>query len=133
MDKKHKHLEFIQIIITRMAVNSFLLKGWTVTLIAGAFVLSEKDSNNLFIIIAYLPLLIFWFLDGYYLYQERLFRSLYDHVRKLDENGIDFSMNTNPFKTKKGNDWASAILSITHLLFYLSLIIIISIIMCTLK
>ncbi len=32
MEQKIKHLEFIQAAINRMAGNSFLLKGWTVTL-----------------------------------------------------------------------------------------------------
>ena len=27
----------------------------------------------------------FWFLDSYFLWQERLFRTLYDHVRTLKE------------------------------------------------
>ena len=67
MEKRHKHLEFIQIIITRMAVNSFLLKGWTITLIAGAFALSTKDSDHRYIVIAYFPIVIFWILDAYYL------------------------------------------------------------------
>ena len=38
---KLKHLEFIQGIITRMANNSFMLKGWAVTLVAGIFALSS--------------------------------------------------------------------------------------------
>jgi len=36
---------------------------------------------------------VFWGLDGYFLRQERLFRKLYDHVRKLPEEEIDFSMD----------------------------------------
>lgn len=31
-----KYLEFIEAAIARMAANSFLLKGWAVTLIVGA-------------------------------------------------------------------------------------------------
>ena len=48
MEMKLKHLEFIQGIITRMANNSFMLKGWAVTLVAGIFALSSKDSDQLF-------------------------------------------------------------------------------------
>jgi hypothetical protein len=125
MEKKLKHLDFIQIIITRMAVNSFLLKGWTVTLIAGAFALSAKDANPRYILIAYFPIIVFWFLDGYYLYEERLFRSVYDHVRKLEEKDIDFSMKTTQFNEKKGNNLLSCMFSITHIAFYTSLLIIV--------
>ena len=38
MDRKMKHLEMIQGVISRMANNSFMLKGWAVTLVAGIFV-----------------------------------------------------------------------------------------------
>jgi len=40
-----KHLEMLQVVISRMAANSFILKGWTVTLVAGNFVLSSTDSG----------------------------------------------------------------------------------------
>ena len=33
LEDKYKHLEMIQNIIQRMATNSFMLKGWAVTLI----------------------------------------------------------------------------------------------------
>jgi hypothetical protein len=44
-EKKLKHLEFIQGVISRMASNLFLLKGWTITLIAALFALAAKDSK----------------------------------------------------------------------------------------
>lgn len=129
VDNKHKHLEFLQIVITRMAVNSFLLKGWTVTLLAAVFALAAKDTNPIYIVVAYFPVLIFWVLDGYYLYQERLFRSLYNHVRKQDEKDIDYSMNTTPFKYENGNIWIDCIFSITPIIFYGSLLVIVGFIM----
>jgi hypothetical protein len=94
MEAKLKHLEMIQSVITRMAGNSFLLKGWTVTLVSALFVLSEVDKNQNFVLLALLPAMAFWGLDSYYLRQERLFRKLYDKVRTLDPVSIDFSMNT---------------------------------------
>jgi hypothetical protein len=93
MDKKIKHLEMIQVIITRMANNSFLLKGWGVILTSALFALVAKDANKLFIFLTILPVIAFWILDGYYLRQERLFRKLYDQVRGKDESEIDFSMD----------------------------------------
>lgn len=44
MENKQKHLEFIQMAINRMASNLFLLKGWTVALIAALFALAAKDT-----------------------------------------------------------------------------------------
>jgi hypothetical protein len=62
---------------------------------------------------------MFWLLDGYFLSQERRFRSLYDHVRKLEESAIDFSMDTQPFKeSPPRNKWSRALLSPTLLIYY---------------
>ncbi|KKR80821.1 MAG: hypothetical protein UU73_C0002G0195 [Candidatus Daviesbacteria bacterium GW2011_GWA1_41_61] len=124
MENKRKHLEFIQGVINKMAGNSFFLKGWAITLIAALFALSAKDANPKYIFIAYFPVIMFWVLDGYFLSQERLFRDLYDDVRKLDEKEIDFSMDTRKYKKNKRNSWLSSMSSLTLLWFYLSLIFI---------
>ncbi len=124
MDNKLKHLEFLQGAINRMAGNLFLLKGWTISLIAALFALSAKDSNRSYILIAYFPALIFWILDGYFLSQERCFRALYDHVRTLDEDKIDFSMDTSPFRRERRNTWPGAILSVTLVTYYGALAVI---------
>ncbi len=121
MENKQKHLEFIQTVINRMAGNCFLLKGWAITLVTALFALSAKDSNHNYFLIAYFPVIIFWILNGYFLSQERLFRALYDHVRKLDEPKIDFSMSTSGFENSK-NNWLCSIFSQTLLIFYLTLV-----------
>jgi hypothetical protein len=119
MENKLKHLEFIQQAINRMASNLFLLKGWTVTLIAAMFALAAKESRDLYFLLAYFPTVMFWLLDGYFLSQERRFRLLYDHVRKLEESAIDFSMDTQPFKeSPPRNKWSRALLSPTLLIYY---------------
>ena len=43
MENKIKHLEIIQGVINRMAGNSFALKGWAVTLVAGTFPARRQD------------------------------------------------------------------------------------------
>lgn len=119
MEKKLKHLEFIQQAINRMASNLFLLKGWTVTLIAAMFALAAKESKDFYFLLAYFPTFMFWLLDGYFLSQERRFRSLYDHVAKLKEGAIDFSMDTQRFKDKPPrNKWSHALFSRTLLIYY---------------
>lgn len=122
MENKQKHLEFIQAVINRMAGNSFLLRGWAITLVAALFALSAKDTNHAYIFIAYFPVIIFWILDGYFLSQERLFIDLYNHVRKLDDKDIDFSMDITIFKKNEMNSWTCSIFSRTLSFFYLSLI-----------
>jgi len=127
---KEKHLEFTQGVINRMGQNSFLIKGWTVTLVSALFALAAKDANQKFVVVAYFPTLVFWLLDSYYLYQERLFRKVYDHVRK--EANVDYSLNTKKFD-KGISDWAGAALSKTMLLFYGIVFITLIIVMYYLK
>jgi len=124
MENKRKHLEFIQEAINRMAGNLFYLRGWTITLVAGLFALLVKNANHNFIFVVYFPVIIFWVLDGYFLSQERLFRSLYDDVRKLNEGKIDFSMDTGKYTKDENNSWVNAMFSSTLLFFYIPLIII---------
>lgn len=88
------HLGFIQNVITRMAQNSYLLKGWTVTLVAAIFALSLTLKSAGFIAIALLPVLTFAVLDAFYLRQEQLFRKLYDNVRTNPQCIETFSMDT---------------------------------------
>ncbi len=122
MEKKMKHLEMIQAIISRMASNSFMLKGWAVTLVAGIFVLAGKDTDKLYFLVAYIPVIVFWCLDAYYLLQERLYRSLYEKVRQTDEENIDFSLKatTTEFDSNK-NCFCSYLFSKTEVGFYLPL------------
>lgn len=129
MQNKHKHLEFIQAAINRMASNLFLLKGWTITLIAALFALAAKDSERTYFLIAYLPALMFWALDGYFLSQERRFRALYDKVRGLDESEIDFSMDTRSVEDEFRLSWRGAVLSKTLLVYYGALIVTMLIVM----
>src|SRR5687768_12016468 len=111
-DNRQKHLEFIQGVIDRMSSNLFLLKGWTVTLVAALVALSAKERTAYYL--AYFPVLMFWLLDGYFLSQERRFRSLYDAVRVRPEKDIDFSMDTRPYKTIR-NSWPVSFFSLTLL------------------
>ena len=118
MEKKYKHLEFLQGAINRMAGNLFLLKGWSITLIAALFALSAKDSNKAYMLLAYYPLIVFWILDGYFLSMERRFRALYDHVRGLSEDEINFSMDTRQYEAEYRNTWIGSLLSRTLLIYY---------------
>lgn len=122
MENKHKHLEFIQEVISRMSRHSFVLKGWGVTLVAALFALAAKDVEVRLIAVSFIPVLIFWLLDSYYLQRERLFRALYDEVRTKEDSQIDFSMDVNEFKKEK-NVWWRCFLSRTLLVFYLPLLV----------
>ena len=99
------HLQMIQAVITRMAGNSFLIKGWSVTLVAALFAIAAANTNELFVYLAYFPAFMFWALDAYFLRQERLFRKLYDHVRGAEDGPVDFSMNTASFEKDVAGTW----------------------------
>lgn len=92
-----KEIDIIQDIIRRMAFNSFMIKGWTVTLVAVTLLLRGAKYQ---VWIAFIPLLVFWFLDAYFLWQERMYRRLYKWVisnrLKTDEYLLD--MNAYRFK-----------------------------------
>ena len=117
MEKKLAHLQMIQGIVNRLSQNSFLLKGWSVVLVSALFALSASNLKMFFIYLAYFPALAFWILDGYFLWQERLFRALYDYIRDLDEDKIDFSMDTSIVKDNVAT-WAEGIFSKTLLIFH---------------
>jgi hypothetical protein len=123
-EAKAKHLEMIQVVVGRMAANLFYLKGWSITLVAALFALAAKDANVKLFVVAYFPVLIFWTLDGYFLSQERLFRALYDDVRMKANADIDFSMDTQPFRSNPRNTWARATISKTLSLFYGPIVVI---------
>ena len=117
MNDKQKHLEFIQGVVNRLATASFRMKGWAVVLASALFVLMKEGLGGL-TPVALVPVLIFWGLDGYFLWQERLFRGLYDHVRVLEEGSVDYSMDVSAFRSGWKQTWIGAVLSITLILFY---------------
>lgn len=117
MDAKLKHLEFIQNVITRMNSNSFLIKGWTITLVSALFALAAKDANINFVLISYIVIPIFWILDGFFISIERQYRDLYNDVAKKDENEVDFNMDTSKYNNGK-RTWILGIFSKTLNLFY---------------
>lgn len=93
-EKLAKHVELVQGVINRMASNSFLLKGWSVTLVTGLFALAASGGIWAYSALGLLPSLSFWWLDAYYLRQERLFRKLHDAVRRGQLESDLYCMNT---------------------------------------
>ena len=122
-------MELIQGVINRLSTNSFLLKGWSVVLVSALFALAAPDSRAAFVYLAYIPAIVFWGLDGYFIWQERLYRALYDQVRTSDEAAIDFSMDTSAFEGDSGRTWGAAVLSRTLVPFHGVLILAVFVVM----
>lgn len=114
----------IQGVINRMATNSFLVKGWTITLIVGVLVL--KPEGRQYLLASLLPLFGFWWLDAFFLRQERLFRQLYNHQivkRTISFDGL-FSLDTCPFLRSVPGVF-NTMFSPTLLTFYLIILLLI--------
>jgi hypothetical protein len=80
-----------------MASNSFQLKAWCVTLVVGTMLFKGTRFD---IFVAFIPLIAFWYLDAYFLRQERMYRELYDWIiknRKTTEDYL-FDMGASRFK-----------------------------------
>lgn len=117
METKIAHLTFIQGVINRMGQNSFLLKGWSVTVVAALFALSSKGADDKFVLIAYFPAFMFWFLDAFFLHQEKLFRKLYEEVAAERIKSNEFTLNTQPIRSKV-DSYYKVMFSKTLLPFY---------------
>jgi len=111
-----KEIEIIQGIINRMAFNSFMIKGWAITLVVVTLLLKGTEDQ---ILIAFIPLLAFWSLDAYFLWQERLYRKLYGWVinNRLKTDEYLFDMNSYRFKNEVQSRY-KIMCSTTLFLFY---------------
>jgi hypothetical protein len=118
-----KEVEIIQDTIKRMSFNSFIVKGWTVTLVVATLLLKGTEIQ---IFIAFVPLLIFWILDAYFLRQERIYRKLYDWVinNRLKTEEFLFDMNANRFKDEV-QSIPRIMFSITLVLFYVPILVLV--------
>jgi len=113
-----KELEIIQGIINRMAHNSFLIKWWTITLVVVTLLLQGNKYYT------FIPILVFWFLDAYFLRLERLYRRLYNWVKdnRLKTEDFLFDLNYKRFE-KEEQSILRIMFSITLSLFYGSIFI----------
>lgn len=118
-ESRIRYLEAIQRVIDRLSNTSFILKGWSVSLVAGLMALAASGSNRDYVLIAYVPIAVFWLLDAYFLMMERQYRDLF---RRND----DLSRKLQYFiiRREKGSirHYAAALFSLTMLLTYIPLI-----------
>jgi hypothetical protein len=102
----HKEIDLIQGVINRMANNSFLLKGWLVSLIAVILALTKDTivatQLSYFNLVLLLPVIVFWYLDAFFLHKEKCYRKLYEWVIENRSNSNEhlYSLNYKRFETK---------------------------------
>jgi hypothetical protein len=91
-DKILKHLEFVQNTINRMSTNSFIIKGWAITLVGLILGLNKLEGKYLFqnfnynfpieMAVILLIIILFWFTNAYFLQQER--RYIYIYTKTIE-------------------------------------------------
>jgi len=123
--EKIKHLEFIQNAITRMNTNSFQIKAWSIVIVSALLAIYASTKNSGFFLAAVFPTLNFWFLDAYYLNQERKFRGLYNDVADVTDEPREIKLFAMPSDLYKGGKYSyrSALFSSTILKMYLAIIV----------
>lgn len=119
-DYLFKEIEIVQPIINRMGHNSFLIKGWAITLVVIVMVFRNLPDQAY---LAIIPLAAFWCLDAYYLRQERLYRDLYKWLvaNRLKTDKRLLSMDTSQFNV---SFWRT-LFSSTLVLFYVLILVLV--------
>lgn len=106
-DDERLYLSMLQGNIERMAGNSSNCKSWMVTIVSALMALQcTINALNGWILLEILPILLFWYLDVYYLHLERGMRNLEtvflnmfrdEDFEKYDKNLFNFK----PYMIKK--------------------------------
>lgn len=135
----YKEIDLIQNCVTRMSQNSFMVKGWLITLISVVLaLLPEKFNVQILCIVGIIAVLCFWFLDAFFLKTEKLYIMKYEWIIKNRKSSNEYIFDLDPYnsnmwlpqKDKKGKNQlpkAPSLLTMmftkTLLLLYVPLII----------
>lgn len=88
----HKHLDFIQAVVTRMSAASTSTKSWLLPVVTATYGYGMTQNAWSVIALGLGAVLLFMFLDAHYLGREKAYRALYDAVAR--EKGVPlFSLN----------------------------------------
>ncbi|MFT4213353.1 MAG: hypothetical protein QM622_01050 [Microbacterium sp.] len=107
-------MDYVQAIIARLANNSFIMKGWALTLTSALLGFAATRSDALLAFLALAAVLAFWFLDAYFLRQERAFRLMFSDVAAKKVTGF----NLNPATYAKRVKWWPTLRSVSLGVFY---------------
>lgn len=98
-----KEIDLLQACINRMAQNSFLIKGWMISLVAVIIaLLPEKIGVDIRVLcaVAFVVTICFWYLDAFFLRMETLYRWKYTWVIENRQSTLDFAYDLNPHNDK---------------------------------
>ena len=96
-----KEIDLIQDCIKRMAQNSFVVKGWLITLVTVILALLPDKINIDFLCgVIILTTLLFWYLDAFFLRTEKLYRWKYEWIiqNRMEEDKYMYDLS--PYNTE---------------------------------
>jgi hypothetical protein len=97
-----KSLEFAQAIISRLGSNSFAIKGWSITLATAIFAFTAKESQPYYAALAFLPAIVFWVLDAYYMSLEHAYRDVFNELLDAEKrDAYNLTADTKNYLLKK--------------------------------
>lgn len=104
-DVQH-YINYLESIINRMASNSANCKNWLLAIIAGCMAMQPTIQSVVEKIwLAYPLVILFCFLDSYYLGCEKYFRNMMgDFVKKVRENDNKYRENLYNFENRTIKD-----------------------------
>lgn len=86
------HMNTLQMIINRMAINSATCKTWSIMLLSTIAFLFANTKASTLILLAFVPWCLFLCFDAYYLAMERRFRNDYKALAEgLRTEGIELA------------------------------------------
>lgn len=93
-----KEIDLIQACINRMAHNSFMIKGWTISLVAVVLALLPESFDLTGVcLIGVVATCCFWYLDAFFLRTEKLFRWKYEWVISQRPHCNEYILDLNPY------------------------------------
>ena len=118
-----EYLQIVQEPICRMSTTSAIFKGFAATIVAGIATLSYNDVSLIVLGLSFVPVLLFAFLDIYYLALEKKYRYLYNQIR-TGQHAVDFSMELTKDKKAAKARLIDCVKSPSIWLFYPAIVII---------
>lgn len=96
-----KEIDLIQSCINRMSQNAFVIKGWAISL-NGIIVALFADKGHPIItqVICIVSILCFWYLDAFFLRNEKLYRWKYEWVISKRQTSDECIYDLNPHNDK---------------------------------
>ncbi len=120
----HKEIDLIQSCISRMAQNSFMVKGWYISIIVVILaLLTEKINFAMISITLAVVTILFWYLDSFFLTTEKKYREIYSWaLQERPKNNKEFLYELNPHlfkdKIKKTDNILRTMFTLTLFPFY---------------